>query len=395
MKKRIRQVTAIGVSAVMALSLTACSGSSSSEGNELKKCKIGVAFYADSGPAVDGTKAYLESLSSVLNTEYEYTVLTQTDESANLTKIQQLISSGVDGIICSMDLGMNSIIDECEAAGVYIGGWLSDYNTSYTTAYEKVFQSDYFVGTVADGPCGDEMTAGQDYFDSLLEYNERNPENAITHVAVTAFPSWAFPTQQILVDQFYAAAEEYNQTAETLIVVDPLDEATDILQFAAMDSTYFAKHEGIQAIMSFAADTFVYPTMVASGVDKDIKLFACGYSTGNEDNFGTTGNQTYQQCMSSAVEAITYPLVLIVNKVNGAEFADQPEDAERVSVLSMIMNSDEDMDAFLKSISGSGKLDHVFLTPEEVLNLTVAGNSDATYAGLKEILNHMTVSDIK
>ena len=70
-----------------------------------KKASIGVALYSDTGPAPTATKAYLESLSDVLNCEFKYTVLTQTDEAANLTKIQELIASGVDGIICTMDMG--------------------------------------------------------------------------------------------------------------------------------------------------------------------------------------------------------------------------------------------------------------------------------------------------
>ena len=75
----------------MALSLVACGAGESStdtqepQGNNAdvsqndavkapKAAKIGVAFYADNGPAVDGTKAYLESLSETLNCEFVYTV---------------------------------------------------------------------------------------------------------------------------------------------------------------------------------------------------------------------------------------------------------------------------------------------------------------------------------
>ena len=72
---------------------------------EPKKCTIGVAFYQDGGPAPTGTKAFLEEAGKLLNCEFKYTVLTQTDEAANLTKIQELIASNVDGIICTMDMG--------------------------------------------------------------------------------------------------------------------------------------------------------------------------------------------------------------------------------------------------------------------------------------------------
>ena len=117
----------------------------------LKKTSIGVALYSDTGPAPTATKAYLESMSDALNCTFKYTLLTQTDEAANLTKIQELIASGVDGIICTMDLGTPAILNECEAAGVYLAGFLSDYDTSFNTNFDGVFKHPNFLGTVADG----------------------------------------------------------------------------------------------------------------------------------------------------------------------------------------------------------------------------------------------------
>ncbi|MDE6202045.1 MAG: hypothetical protein K2G19_01055, partial [Lachnospiraceae bacterium] len=266
------------------------SDSGSAPAAEGKACTIGVAFYTDTGFAVDSTKAYLESLSDTLNVKFTYTVLTQTDEAANLTKIQELISSNVDGIICTMDLGMTSIIQECEAAGVYLGGYLCDYDTSFNTAYDQVFKSEYFVGTATDGQNPDDVTIGNTMFESLMEYNERNGDAPITHVSMAIFPTWAFPAQQIGADQFVAAVEAYNETAETPITVDPLNEESDVLAFAPIDTTYFAKHADSQAIISFAAGSaFVYPTMIQAGVDSSMKLFTTGYDGGEDANFGTTG----------------------------------------------------------------------------------------------------------
>lgn len=424
MKKVLKKVSAMLLVGAMTLSMAACGGddaAGSDAGNatagdnaaatenagnagdaagapavEGKACTIGVAFYQDTGLAVDSTKAYLESLSDTLHVEFKYTVLTQTDEAANLTKIQELISSNVDGIICTMDLGMTSIIQECEAAGVYLGGYLCDYDTSYTTAYDQVFKSEYFVGTATDGQNPDEVTSGTTMFNSLMEYNERNADAPITHVSMAIFPAWAFPSQQTGAEQFVAAVEEYNQTAETPITVDPLNEETDVLAFAPMDSTYFAKHEGTQAIMSLAAGTaFVYPTMVQAGVDKDIKLFTTGFDGGEEANFGTAGTGTYQQNMVTAPESITYPLVLLLNKINGVAYADQPAEAERVNCSQFVINSDEDMATFQTSCFYTSDAANAMFTPEEVLNMTAYANPDATYADLKEILAHMTIEDIK
>ena len=375
----------------LAGTMAASSASMVSVSAEPKKATIGVCFYQDTGKAPEATKAFLESLSDTLNVEFKYGTFTQTDEAANLTKVQEMIASGVDGIIDTMDLGTQSILSECEAAGIYYGGYLCDFDTSYTGAYDDVFGNPNFVGTVADGHNPDDVCIGTQFFDSLIEYNERNADDPITHVSMTIFPVWAFPTQTAAAEQFVAAVDEYNKTAETPITVDPLDEEVDVLNFAPLDSTYFSKHPDTQAIMSFAAGTsFVYPTMVSAGVDSDIKLFTTGADGGEENNFGSAGTQTYQQIAFTGAESIVYPLVLMLNKINETEFADMPEKAERISSEQYIVNSDEDMELYLKSLYNTSDAADAAYTPEDVLNLTAFGNPDATYADLVKAVQSLT-----
>lgn len=409
MKNTKKRLLAMILAFAMVFALAACgssSGNTPSTGNaeppssgnndqssvSFKNAKIGVGLYFDTGFYAENVKSYLNTLGAAMNVDFVYTLLTQTDEAANLTKVQEMIASGVDGIILTMDMGTPAILDECAAAGVYVAGFLCDFDTSYNTSYDTVFKNEYFLGTVSDGPTGDDLRAGYDYFDSLIEYNERNPEAPLTHVAITMFPAWAFPAQQIFLQQFLEKIDEYNATAETPITVDPLDEAVDVLQFAPLDSTYFAKHEGIDAIMCFAdGSAFVYPTMVSAGVDGSIKLFSAGYGEGTENYFGTRGSGTFQQETVSAIEAVAYPVVLLVNKINGVEFADMPSEAERVSCFSIIVNSDEDMDAFSHCLYLSGNMDDAFYSAEDVVNMTAVANPDATYADLVSIMDQMTI----
>ena len=382
--KKLMALALAGTMAASSLSMVSVSA-------EPKKATIGVCFYQDTGKAVDATKAFLESLSDTLNVEFKYGTFTQTDEAANLTKVQELIASGVDGIIGTMDLGTQSILSECEAAGVYYGGYLCDFDTSYTNAYDDVFGNPNFVGTVTDGHNPDDVCVGTQFFDSLIEYNESHADAPLTHVSMAIFPSWAFPAQATAADQFVATVDEYNKTAETPITVDPLDEEVDVLNFAPLDSTYFSKHPDTQAIMSFAAGTsFVYPTMVSAGVDSDIKLFTTGYEGGEESNFGSAGNQTYQQVIVTGVETIVYPLVLLLNKINETEFVDMPEKAERISTEQYIVNSDEDMELFVNSLYTTADVSAAAYTPEDVLNMTEFGNPDATYADLVSAVQCLT-----
>lgn len=388
--KTSKKIMALALAGTMAAS----SASMVSVSAEPEKATIGVCFYQDTGKAPDATKAFLESLSETLNIEFKYGTFTQTDEAANLTKVQELIASGVDGIIGTMDLGTNSILSECEAAGIYYGGYLCDFDTSYTTAYDDIFGNPNFVGTVADGHNPDDVCIGTQTFDSLIEYNERNADNPITHVSLAIFPAWAFPAQTTAAEQFISAADEYNKTAETPITVDPLDEEVDVLNFAPLDSTYFSKHPDTQAIISLAAGTsFVYPTMVSAGVDSDIKLFTTGADGGEENNFGSAGTQTYQQIAYTGAESIIYPLVLMLNKINGTEFADMPEKAERIGTEQYIANSDEDIELFVNSLYNTGDAANAVYTPEDVLNMTAFGNSEATYSGLVEAVQSLTFEE--
>ena len=408
--KSFKKILALLLAMTMILALAACGGSSApaaSSGDAApaasdaapaakaaKHAKIGVGLYQDSGAAVDGVKAYLKSLESALNVEFAYTVLSTNDEALNVTKVQELIAAGCDGIIITMDAGMDAILAECRDAGVYCAGYLCDFDSSYNNNYDGVFKNPNFLGTVADGGCGDELKRGYDFFDSVIEYNDRNPDAPIRHVACTTFPVFAFPYQQNFIQQFVEKIDEYNAAnPDKAIEVDPFDQDTDILMFRPLDSSWFNKHPGIDAIISMCAGSFVYPTMVSAGVSGTMKLFAAGYNDGDNAVFGSKG--AYQQEIVCPVESITYPLVLLLNKINGVEFADQPAEAERKSCSTLIINSDEDLAKFEHSIYLTFQAEDAFFTPEEVLNLTAFGNPDATYAGLCEILEHMTIEDIK
>ena len=394
MKSTMKKALALLLALSMIFALAACGGSSGgSSGTAAKHTKIGIALYTDAGAANAAVKAYLKNLESTLNCEFAYTVLSQTDEAANVTKIQELIAAGCEGIICTMDMGMDAILAECKDANVYLAGYLCDYDSSYKNNYDNVFKHPNFLGTVADGGCADEAARGYDFFDSVMEYNEKHPDNPVKHVAMTTFPAFAFPYQQVFVTQFVEKVEEYNAAnPDKAIEVDPYDPEVDVLMFRPLDSTWFSKHPGIDTIISMNAGSFVYPTMVSAGVDGTMRLFCSGYNDGDEAVFGSKG--PYQQEIVSAVEAITYPLVLLLNKINGVEFPDQPAVAERKSVTAFIMNSDEDMEAFKKNVYLTANAADALLTPEQVLNLTAFGNPNATYADLCEILNHMTIEDI-
>lgn len=400
MKSRLFKLSSLILAGIMAFSLTACGGTKATEGTEgtadFKKAKIAVALYEDSTEFAKGMQDYITYLGEAMNVEITYGLFSQQDEAANVATAQQLISSGVDGIIGTTDVGTASIIKECEAANVFYASYLCDCNTSFNTAHDEVFGSEKFLGAVADGYCADKTTAANVYFDSLMGYNEAHPDAPLTHLAMTIFPEWAWPAQAACAQKFTELIDEYNKTAETQITLDPLDEAVDVLQFAPVDSTYFSKHAGIDGIISFAdGATFVYPTMVSSGVDKTIKLFSSGFSKDLAANFGSEGTQTFQQVMGPPIDSVAYPLVLMVNAINGVQFSDAPEKAERIDSSLLVANSDESMAKMMKYLYATYEPKDAFLTAEDIVNLTAIANPDATYAGLVETIQGLNLDMVK
>lgn len=352
----------------------------------VNKYKIGVAHYTDSGKGVEAIKAYCEGISKATGCEFVFTTLSTYDEATNLTEIQNLISSGCDGIIMTADMGTTSIVKECEAAHVYLAGFLCDYLQSDMTAHDEVFGSEYFLGSVADG-----------YIDAA-PYGERVAEAVIAggykNIGEITFPAFAYPKQADVIAAFNAKIDEYNATAadeDKITTVEPIE-----LNFAPLEDTYLSEHPDLDCIFSVAAGAgMVYPVLVANG-KTDIKLFTTGFEgTDDTDNFGTAGNQCYQGIMCSSPEAIAYPLCLLIDKLNGVTYSDLPE-AEVVECMPLIMLSDEDMKAVVNnSIYYSADYSKALITGEDIVNMCASYNPDATYAGLLDALNHLGVDDLK
>ena len=354
---------------------------------ETRHHKIGVGLYTDSGKGVEAVKAYCEGISDAVNCEFVFTTLSTYDEATNLSEIQNLISSGCEGIIMTADMGTTSIVQECQSAGVYLAGFLCDYNQSMNTAFDETFGNEYFLGTVCDG-MADVTPYCEAVADEIIAKGYKN-------IGVVIFPSYAYPNQTAGAEAFKAKIDAYNATADAadqITVADPVE-----LNFAPLEDTYFSEHPDMDCLFSLAAGAgMVYPVMVANG-KTDIKLYTTGFEgTDDTDNFGSAGNQCYQGTMFSTPEAIVYPLCLLIDRLNGTVYSDLPKTTERVECSPMMLLSDEDMKAVVdKSIYYTADYSKAFLSGEEVVQLCASYNPDATYAKLVETISHMGVDDLK
>ena len=325
--------------------------------------KIGIAHYVDSGRAVDAMRAFLKGIEGPLDVEFVFATLSTYDEATNLTAIQNLISSGCEGILMSADMGTPAILEECASAGVYVAGFLCDGHADISFYAEDVAEQ-----VIANG---------------------------YKHVGVVIFPEYAYPNQAAASRVFREKIDEFNATASDADKIEVYED--QVLNFAPLEATYFSTYPEMDALFSIAAGAgMVYPTMVASG-KTNIPLYTSGFeATDDADNFGSSGNGCFKGTLCSTPEAIVYPLCLVIDKLNGTTYADLPEKAERVDCSVLEIMSDEDMAKVKESaMYYSADFADSFLTAEEVVNLCASYNPNATYAGLVDAINHMSVDDLK
>lgn len=345
--------------------------------NDLSNIKIGILGYQQSGEPVTAINNFMSALHDATGIEYIYVCGSSYDEQTNLTHVQNLISSGCNGIIMCMDSAMEAIIEECQLAEVFVGGFLCDMERSMELL--KTYPN--FVGTVCDGAY-DNTIYGTHAAELVIKDGRKS-------VGLLTSPYRYYPHKQEAVEAFQKAIEEYNATAEEKIAVSDVQE----LAFSALDATYFANHPDIDSIVTFAAGTFVYPTMIAEN-RTDLCMYAVGFES--EDAFlenmrkGVCGMQTYGN-----TEAVVYPLVMLINAIQGNRYADQPEQAERMDSSVVFVSTAEEIEAVMsKSFYLNPVMENSFLTVDQIKNMILSYNADATYADLTAFLNHMSIEDI-
>lgn len=380
MKKTLRKIISLVLTAGMALSCAALAGCGGGSG---AKIKIGIGLYQDQGPAVTATREFLKGISEELNCEFTYVTLSQTDEAANKTAAQQLISSGCKGLILTMDSATEAILEECEKAGVYLGGYLADYETSF----DKVKDNPNFVGTVVDG-----RYSGTAWGEEIAE---RIINDGYKNIGMIKFPSFAFPHQNEMDAAFRAKIEEYNKTAADDEKITVQAETTELM-FQPLSADYFSANPNIDAIFGMCAGVdFIYPTLTQNN-KTNIKLYTAGFSVDDSvlGNFGTSGNGCFQELVFSNVEAIAYPLVMLLNKIEGKEFEDAPAEAQRVDSSQIRITNNEELDTVKeKSMYYTGKFENSFLTASEVSDLLA--KNGGTHEGLVKAVQSMSMEDLK
>lgn len=392
----MKKLLALLLAAAMAFSMVACGPSGSEEtpggtsnppsstesdpGTNQDAEHLGTIMWLSnltSGLQYETYKAYMEAICEAMG--YDLTVVfgdMANDAANNLNAVKNGMTEDVVGLVASQDGGLLAIMEEYP--DLYVCGFATDMRSVYGGGENAAcLENDHFLGTICDG-YGDGTKLGQDNANYVIE-------QGFERVALIEFPAYAYPTLSEAEAAFRSAIEEYNATAETPveIVGDTLT-----LEFQPLSESYFLEegHDDLDAIIAFCAGIlFVYPTMssaIANGTcSPDTKLVTGGFDNDPDIVANIGDDRTISFVQFSPAEDPAYAMVLLDNAITGNQFPDFEN--IRVNGAPYTIDSTEDIENVMtKSMAGTGDISLTQLSVEEVLDLAVRFNPDATQEGL-------------
>ena len=334
-----------------------------------------------SGIQYETTRDYLTAICEKMG--YKFTIVYGdmfNDAAGNLTAVSNGMTTDVVGLIASQDGGIGAIMEQYPE--LYVAGYNTDMTSVFTPggANEAVLSNPKFLGTICDG-FQDGADMGHQYFNVVKEKGWQK-------ISVVNFPGYAYPNQTAAVNAFMADVEAHNATSETKITVvsDPLT-----LEFQPLADSYFLEdgHDDLDAIVAFCAGIdFVYPTMVTAKLngfcDMRTVMITGGFNN-NADIVADIGeDKNIAWICISPSEDPAYAMVLLDNAISGKQFADFT--AERIDSKPYVIDSVADINAAMTvGMMGTGDVTKAQISVDEVLNLCVRNNAEATYASLKEL----------
>ena len=285
-----------------------------------------------------------------MNVEFEYES-TFYDDDAQVSCVENLISSGCQAIISGYDTNIVAAMSTCADAGVY-----------YVVALDHITEDDfagtdpgqYFLGGTKQFG-GDLAALGKEYADAVAD-------SGITNVGGISFPAWAFSDAPEIYASFQSELQSKN--------------------IAVQDLTF----------TSGMTSDDVQPALQGSNV----KLIAMGYDTSVESlmNSGAllaAGNNNHTQAIASCVARI-------INALEGNSYPDaadgQYNEGSIVNGVAgyPVIGNAEDLQNYQNYVVPENGADGC-VTAEELENCIISYNADATLADLNTLTNR-SLSDI-
>lgn len=404
----MRKILAILLALVMLLSLAACTktpapedppvgapteeapGETTEVPKDAVTGTIMLMSNMSAGAQYEAYAAYLEYACE--NLGYKLSIVygdTFNDPAANLEAVKNAMTSDVVGLIMMQDGGVVDIM--AEYPELYVVGFLSDMASVYTEggASAACKDNDHFLGAIADGWLSG-VDNGHDYSRLVIEKGYKK-------VSTVIFPVFAYPQLTVADATFRADIEAYNATAADADKIEIVGEAFPLL-FQPLPDSYFmdAAYQDLDCVVAICAGVqFVYPALKAAigngTCSADTKLLTSGFEN-DADILGDFGEGGVIQSISIAsVESLIYPIVLLDNAIQGAQYPDFV--AEPVSSPLYLVDNQAKMDGILTKCMFTDPNPEKFLVPwADVQNLMLRFNAGASYADLLAMLGSDAVT---
>ena len=403
MKKIIKTLSLFGVAAAVTASLTSCGN------GDADKPHLTIAINQNTGTTVGAMRAWLDAAQDELGFTYDTVLMDRSDWNKNSQDLKDKINSGSNGIITMVDFPSNYlkvVLDSCKEHDAYFAGWMTELSNAQDEN-NYLLDSDRIVGTVSDGESGAQRG------EKLFEYVKASTERK---VVFTQYDPALFPAVKGAVQRFIDLAEEYNKTAtdesDKFTFFEGTGENYDksvnnrafTAGFRGIDQSFYNtwKNDGVEAIVSVnSLSKYLLPTMKADTTGH-MKLYSVGYDDSTSTSLGDGQMMTVSQ---TPAETIFFPVVQLLNAINGKSYSDAPKDAKsKVATGNYIYVQTKEELAIAKSkilnFQGqkeNGKevydLTKTIFTPADAKKL-LASTSGSTYKGLTDTLASWTSQNI-
>ena len=339
--------------------------------------KIGVVMYQWTDAQGTNIQNFCKYLQENMNVEFEYES-TFYDDDAQVSCVENLISSGCQAIISGYDTNIVAAMSTCADAGVY-----------YVVALDHITEDDfagtdpgqYFLGGTKQFG-GDLAALGKEYADAVAD-------SGITNVGGISFPAWAFSDAPEIYASFQSELQSKNIAVQDLTFTSGM--TSDDVQQNTKD--LINQNSDMDAVFGMASGLdYVYPALQGSNV----KLIAMGYDTSVESlmNSGAllaAGNNNHTQAIASCVARI-------INALEGNSYPDsadgQYNEGSIVNGVAgyPVIGTTEDLQNYQNYVVPENGADGC-VTAEELENCIISYNADATLADLNTLTNR-SLSDI-
>lgn len=396
MKKAIALILAL----IMVLALAACGSSNSSapaDSDESSasapaagdKGKILYLSNLNSGCSYDFYVSYLPMICEKLGYKFEVVYGDMfNDPAGNLAAVKNAYTSDVVGLIACEDGGLGSIMEEYP--DLYVVGCLSDMDSVFgeNPVNAALLENDHFLGNLSDGLV-DPTEQARGYFDEVVARGYKK-------ISIMNFPVYAYPKQTAIAANFIQMVEEYNATAAEPIEIvgEPV-----VLQFTPLEDSYFMEKENqdLDAIVGICAGTtFIYPTMLAAKsngtINANMQLITGGFENDPDLLADCGDDKTIVYLSISTVESVLWPVAMLDAAISGTMYPDFTG-PESINPGICTINSTEEFEAMANNspIGLTVDVDKAQVQWDDMKDLFISVNPDATYAGLCEFVQALAV----